>query len=341
MLKMRTCARNRRRNWKWLSALALLSSLIFTACQPFSANQGPAAVPTLAPPPLLPLETPEPLPTPQASVSPTLTTTPTATIPPTLTVTATAGADRPVGQTGNWTSIFDDEFSGPTLDTSKWNTCFFNFTVGNGCDHDQGELELYQPDEVSLSNGILSLNANRQTITAANGKTYHYTSGMISTGPSAYGATPKFTFLYGYMEIRARVPAGQGFWPAFWTLPADLSWPPEIDVFEILGNAPGIINMHYHYPTASGGDGDTGATWNGPDFAAGWHTYAVDWEPGSLTWYVDGIARRQYTDANVVAKPMYLLANLAVGGNWPGPPDAATPFPSALQIDYIRVWQKH
>jgi beta-glucanase (GH16 family) len=248
----------------------------------------------------------------------------------------------PVGQTGNWTMIFHDEFNGTVLDTTKWTTCYFNFTVGNGCGHNQGELELYQPDEVSASNGTLKLRAERRTTLASNGRIYHYTSGMISTGPTTLNSKEtRFAFQYGYMEMRAKVPDGKGFWPAFWTLPVDLSWPPEIDVFEILGNAPHIINMHYHYPTANGVDGDSGAEWAGPDFSAGWHTYAVDWEPDAITWYVDGIERRRYTDtSHIVSKPMYLIANLAVGGDWPGPPDSTTRFPGYFEIDYVRVWQR-
>jgi beta-glucanase (GH16 family) len=329
----------------FLYGVMLLLSLTLTSCQPATASK----VQTLAPPPTLPLETPEAFPTTQPSTTPdpisTATTSTTATTDTTPTTTAATATDtttvgNPVGQTGNWTPIFHDEFDGSTLDASKWNTCYFNFTVGNGCDHDQGELELYQPNEVSVNNGVLTLQADKQTLTASNGKTYNYTSGMISTGPASGGTSSKFTFTYGYMEIRAKVPAGQGLWPAFWTLPEDLTWPPEIDVFEILGSAPKVITMHYHYPTASNGDGSSGSTWNGPDFSAGWHTYAVDWEPGSLTWYVDGVARQQYTNANVASKPMYLLANLAVGGTWPGAPNASTTFPSTFQIDYIRVWQK-
>ncbi|HEY3993382.1 MAG TPA: glycoside hydrolase family 16 protein [Ktedonobacteraceae bacterium] len=249
----------------------------------------------------------------------------------------------PVGQTGNWKMIFHDEFDGNSLDTSKWTTCYFNFKVGNnGCDHDQNERELYQPDNVSVSNGILTLSAEKKTVNAANGQTYDYTSGMITTGPTSGSSNnTRFSFKYGYMEMRAKVPSGQGLWPAFWTLPTNLSWPPEIDVFEILGNAPNVINMHYHYPDGTDGGGDTGTSWTGPDFSAGWHTYAVDWEPNAITWYVDGIKRRTYTDASeITSKQMYLLANLAVGGDWPGDPDASTHFPALYQIDYIRVWQK-
>lgn len=253
-----------------------------------------------------------------------------------------ASSQPPVGQSGNWNMIFHDDFDGTSLDTSKWTTCYFNFHVGDGCIHDQDELELYQPGNVSVSNGILTLRAEKQEVDADNGNTYQYTSGMITTGPSSKKDNDtRFSFKYGYMEMRAKVPAGQGLWPAFWTLPTSLQWPPEIDVFEILGNAPNVVNMHYHYPNGSDDGGDSGVAWHGPDMAADWHTYAVDWEPDAITWYIDGVERRSYTDtSNIPNSPMYLLANLAVGGDWPGSPNASTPFPANFQIDYIRVWQK-
>jgi beta-glucanase (GH16 family) len=143
------------------------------------------------------------------------------------------------------------------------------------------------------------------------------------------------------MEMRAWVSAGQGLWPAFWTLPADESWPPEIDAFEILGNQPDEINMTYHWDDGTGEGAQQGKAWDGPNFSSGWHTFAVDWEPDAIIWYVDGVERFQYTDArHIVSKPMYLLANLAVGGDWPGSPDASTPFPARYQIESIRVWQR-
>lgn len=247
----------------------------------------------------------------------------------------------PVGQQGNWNLIFHDEFNGNSLDTTKWNTCYYNFMLDHGCIHDQGELEFYQPGAVTVSNGSVKLKAQKSPFAASNGKTYPYTSGMITTGPSV--GNPKdtrFAFKYGYMEMRAKVPAGKGLWPAFWTLPANLGWPPEIDVFEILGDQPNVVNLHYHYETPNGGDGDSPGSWVGPDFSADWHTYAVDWEPHSITWYIDGVARRTFTDQDLIpAAPMYLVANLAVGGSWPGSPDASTHFPAAFEIDYVRVWQ--
>lgn len=260
--------------------------------------------------------------------------------PPTPTPTPLTPANpRPVGLKGKWHLLFRDEFNGKTLNKKVWKTCYFNFRLGEDCYHDDGELELYQPSGVSVQNGSLTLQARKKTVTTF-GRTFHYTSGMISSGPDIQGGREGFTFQYGYMEMRAKIAGGQGMWSAFWTLPADLSWPPEVDAFEILGATPNIFYMTYHYANAAGADVGDGDDWGGPDFSADWHTFGLDWEPGSLTWYVDGVARRHYTGTNVVAKPMYIVASLAVGGDWPGAPDATTPFPGLYQIDYIRVWQK-
>lgn len=248
----------------------------------------------------------------------------------------------PLGQDNHWKSIFTDEFQGHTLDRKKWATCYPNTNIRNGCDHNNGEMELYQPDNVIVNNGVLTLRAERQIVLASNGKIYHYTSGMISTGPStATSHDIHFSFTYGYVEIRAKMPQGKGFWPAFWLLPTDLSWPPEIDVVEVLGNDVHTINMHYHYLDAQHHLVDNGVSWTGPDFSNGWHTYAVDWEPGSITWYIDGVKRRSFTEAAFIpTKPMYLIANLAVGGYWPGAPNLSTTFPNSFEISYIRVWKQ-
>lgn len=245
----------------------------------------------------------------------------------------------PLGQSGNWKMIFSDNFDGSTLDQTKWTTCYTNadFKVGNNdCIHNN-ELELYRPENVFPKDGSLILQAQRQDVTVG-GQSFHYTAGMISSDPTSVGNNGGFAFSYGYAEMRAKLPSGQGLWPAFWLLPQDGSWPPEIDVFEILGNSPNMDNMNYHYPNGNDGGDHTGTTWRGPDFSAGWHTYAIDWEPDSITWYIDGVARF-HTSQHITSKPMYLLANLAVGGDWPGPPHASTPFPADYQIDYIHVWQ--
>src|SRR5206468_3266630 len=115
---------------------------------------------------------------------------------------------------------------------------------------------------------------------------------------------------------------------------------PEIDAMEMLGDSTNVQHMNFHYVRPDGRRGDAGLTWTGPDFSAGWHTFGVDWEPSAIVWYVDGVERWRFTDASVIPhESMYLLANLAVGGSWPGAPDGSTPFPSSFDVDYIRVWQ--
>jgi beta-glucanase (GH16 family) len=180
----------------------------------------------------------------------------------------------------------------------------------------------------SVSNGILSIEAKK----APESLQPHiwgndYTSGIIST--------PQISQTYGYFETRAKLPEGKGLWPAFWLVAADGSWPPEIDVFEVLGHEPGVIYQTLHGPNASQ---SKGGEYRGIDTSDGFHTYGVDWTPSKITWYVDGV--QTYQDDNFINKPMYVIANLAVGGDWPGSPDANTQFPAKMEIDYIRSYQK-
>ncbi len=257
------------------------------------------------------------------------------TATPTSTSHGTASSlPMPVGQAGNWRLVFSDEFDGTILDKSKWRTSFW--WADTTCSiESNNELELYNPEDVYLQNGNLVLRAQKRTLTAWNGNAYHYTSGMVMSGGRQGSHAPGFACTYGYFEARVRVPAGKGLWPAFWMLPADYRARPEIDIFEILGDTPNQVHLNYHYV-----GGNEGTTWRGPDFSAGWHVLGLDWEPNAITWYVDGVERWRFTDASTIANtPLYLLLNLAVGGSWPGQPDASTPFPSYFYIDYVRVWQ--
>jgi beta-glucanase (GH16 family) len=282
--------------------------------------------------PIIPTNTPTPPPPPNPSpTQPAPTPTqpaPTPTDPP-------ATGPTPVGQTGDWVMKFDDEFNGGALDTSKWRTCFWwaDATCSIESNH---EMELYNPEDVLVQDGHLRLRAQKRDMVAWNGITYHYTSGMVMTGGRGGQIPPSFSFIYGFAEALVKVPAGQGLWPAFWTLSADYQWPPEIDIMEILGNAPNEYHMNYHY-----NGGDAGSTWTGPDFSAGWHVLGLDWRPDAIVWYVDGIERWRFDNASrIINEASYLLLNLAVGGDWPGPPNNNTTFPSYFDIDYVRVWQR-
>jgi beta-glucanase (GH16 family) len=259
--------------------------------------------------------------------------TPTTIAP---TPTATGGNPQPVGQAG-WNLVFGDEFEGSSLDASKWVTCYPWYNPATGCTNTgNSELQWYLPGGVSVNNGTLKLTARRQTVTGSNGVTYNYTSGMVSTGPSQ-GTPARFAYVYGFIEARMKLPAGKGFWPAFWTLPTEQCWPPEIDGMEAAGHQPTTISMNVHW-TGAAGHQQNQSFFSGPDFTAGWHTVGVEWSATSMVWYVDGVARKTFTDpAGIPVKSEYIILNLAVDGN--NPPDGTTVFPGALEVDYVRAWQ--
>ncbi|MGE5223987.1 MAG: family 16 glycosylhydrolase [Omnitrophica WOR_2 bacterium] len=215
-------------------------------------------------------------------------------------------------------TVFSDNFNLPDINTAKWNTSYPD---------GQGELQWYTPDALSVNNNVLTITAEKRKLYWQN-----FTSGIMTTQGT-------FKQLYGYFEIRAKVPKGRGFLPAFWLMPASGKWPPEIDVFEILGQEPNKVYMTEHYLDSSGNQAEQQQFFVGPDFSKDFHTYAVDWTPDKITWYVDGVERFSTTQ-NVPHEPMFLLVNLAVGGNWPGPPDAATVFPSTMEVSYVHVYAR-
>ncbi|HEX9016721.1 MAG TPA: glycoside hydrolase family 16 protein [Chloroflexota bacterium] len=248
----------------------------------------------------------------------------------------TSTSPSPTGAPGSWSLAFDDEFNGNTLDRSKWSTCYSWFNAATGCTNaGNNELEWYLPDGVSVSDGSLKLTAQRRTVTGTNGKSYSYTSGMISSGPGQ-GLPARFAYQTGFIEARMKLPAGKGMWPAFWTLPTDQSWPPEVDGMEGWG-VPNQISMNVHWNNGAGHQQDM-SFFTGPDFTADWHTVGVAWTATSMTWYVDGTAVKSFTNnAGVPIKPMYLILNLAINGS--SAPDGSTPFPAVMEVDYVRAWK--
>jgi beta-glucanase (GH16 family) len=250
-------------------------------------------------------------------------------------------ATQPLGQAGRWELLFSDEFDGASLDRNKWVTCYW-WDHGGCTNLGNHELQWYQSANVAVANGLLRLRAQRQE---ARGRddTYYYTSGLISTGRDVDDVTrsTKFEFRYGYVEMRALSPSGRGLWPTFWMLPTSHSSKPEIDIMEVLGQRPDILYLTLHYRDAEGTKRKAGTTIETSNLSAGWHVYGVDWGVDHIVWYLDGVARWRYEDArNIPDIPMYVLANLAVGGDWPGPPDGSTLFPADFLIDYIRIWRR-
>ena len=181
-------------------------------------------------------------------------------------------------------------------------------------------------DPFTLSDGVLDIAATA----GSNPLNLPYNSGVITTAKS-------FAQQYGHFEARMDLPAGRGFWPAFWLLPANGSWPPEIDILEAFGQDPTTAYASLHSTTAGN---TTVAVRSQPDLTAGFHTYAVDWRADTITWLIDGFEVAEMATPTDMHQPMYMLLNLAVGGagSWPGAYDPAKPT-GHLLVDYVRVWQ--
>ena len=164
----------------------------------------------------------------------------------------------------------------------------------------------------------------------------------------------KFSVTYGRIEARLKLPHGRGIWPAFWMLGENITrvaWPAcgEIDIMEVVGHEPARVHATLHGPGYSGEKGLSSSTFLPTGEAPGerYHVFAVDWFPDRIEWSIDGSIHARRTRAELATgarwvfdEPMFLLLNLAVGGNWPGPPDATTEFPQTLFVDYVRVYAR-
>lgn len=243
----------------------------------------------------------------------------TTATPGTTPATSTFSPARTPTKVG-YRLVFDDEFVGPTLDP-KWMP---SLPWGNT---NRAELEYYTPANLSQDAGVLTLTARQQNL---HGKPY--TSGAINSSKS-------YSFTYGWIETRAQIPSGQGLWSAFWLGTMVRGLNDEIDIMEILGSDPSRGYAVLHYGTATDRKASI-VPYLGPDFSAGFHTFAVDWEPDALVWYVDGVEKRRITQ-NIPSHPMCIITSLTVGGqkSWSGPPNKYTVFPADLNVDYIRVFQ--
>lgn len=157
-----------------------------------------------------------------------------------------------------------------------------------------------------------------------------YLSGLLTTAQS-------FQQTYGYFEMRAKTPSGKGLWPAFWLLPPDGKWPPEIDVMEVLGHDPAKLYVSAHTAESGQHKGITKAL-KVPDTSAGFHTYGVLWTRQDLTWFFDGCRVAGLPTPADLHGPMYMLINLAVGGTWPGYPDRSTRFPAEFKVQQVRAF---
>ncbi len=238
----------------------------------------------------------------------------------------------------SWPLVWSDEFDGPAgakPDPAKWTA----EQGGHGWGNAEHQHYTDRADNSRLDGkGHLVIEARRETFEKS-----AFTSARLITRTT-------FSRTYGRFSARMKLPKGKGLWPAFWMMGTSittLDWPAcgEIDVMEFIGHEPQAVHGTLHGPCYSGADG-IGGSYRLPGtagFPDGFHEFAVEWEPRRIRWLVDGQVTRTTTEADLGGKlwvydrPFFLLLNLAVGGHWPGPPDATTPFPAQVIVDWVRV----
>ena len=249
-------------------------------------------------------------------------------------------ATSPLSYDG-YSLVWNDEFNGSTLNSSNW-----THEIGDGCNNNlcgwgNNELEYYRSENSTVADGLLTITAKQENFGGRD-----YTSSRLKTQGKQF-------FTYGRVDIRAKLPKGQGIWPALWMLGESIttvSWPAsgELDIMEMIG---GTINREktthgtIHYSNAAGGREYTGGSTTVENglLADAFHVFSIDWNTTSITWSLDGVAfhSQQITssDRTEFHENFFFLFNVAVGGEWPGSPNADTQFPQQMQVDYIRVFQ--
>lgn len=246
---------------------------------------------------------------------------------------ATTAQAAPAG----WNQVWSDEFTGTTLDTTKWDPIYWDDPFNN-------EQQAYRPDHVTVSGGNLELTADDSNHGGKN-----YTSGKVES---------KWTKQYGRWEVRAKLPGTQGTWPAIWLLPDTglYPWPSqgEIDIMENRGNQPNLTSSAYHWgPDWQNRDFDyeeQQATNGGQaeNYHDEFHTYAVEWDASKLRFFVDDVHYQTISNARTggflgtQTAPVEINLNVAVGGDFLGgeQPDGSSTWPQQMLVDYVRVYER-
>jgi beta-glucanase (GH16 family) len=249
--------------------------------------------------------------------------------------------DSPVGldeDRDGWTILWQDDFNGPAgqlPDPGKW-----RFDIGTDWGNGQLEYDTGRPENASLDgSGNLAITARKESYSGS-----AYTSARITT-------QDLFEQEGGLFEARIRLPSGQGIWPAFWLLGANIEtvpWPGcgEIDIMEYRGQEPSIIHGSLHGPGYSASQAVTSRYFL-PDgrFDTDFHVFSVEWEENSIRWFVDGTLFKTVNRSDVPGEwvydhPFYIILNVAVGGGFVGFPSADTVFPQTMLVDWVRVYER-
>jgi beta-glucanase (GH16 family) len=227
-----------------------------------------------------------------------------------------------------YTLVWSDEFNGSAVDTSIWTYAIGGHGWGNH------EEQFYTANNAITDNGNLVITAKMQ-----NAGNNHFTSSRLIT-------KAKKEFKYGRIEARAKIPVGQGFWPAFWTLGSDIDvngWPRcgEIDIMEHINSSNVFYGTAHWDNNGQQSKGDSIIVPN-----SGFHVYAIEWDESSIQWFLDGVKYHELAiknDANSTAEfhqPHFILLNLAIGGDWPGHAIDTALMPAKYVVDYVRVFQR-
>lgn len=251
--------------------------------------------------------------------------------------TDTTGYDSPKSYPG-YKLVWSDEFNEKQLNENEW-----NYETGAG-GWGNNELEDYtsRPQNVFLSYGNLVIEARKEVYGNS-----QYTSARITT-------QGKEEFKYGRMDIRAKLPVDHGMWPALWMLGSNISsagWPTcgEIDIMELVGQNPNQVVGSFHWKKADGSEGtvNNAYTLTSENFSKHFHVFSLVWSADSLKILVDNVPYEKASKQDMsngtypFDQPFFFIFNVAVGGDWPGPPDSSTQFPERMFVDYVRVFQKN
>lgn len=241
----------------------------------------------------------------------------------------------------NWQLTWSDEFegiSGELPDATKW--AFDTGTGNNGWGNQELQNYTNRPQNIAMDgNGNLVITALKESYQGS-----QFTSARIKT-------QNLFSQTYGRFEARLKTPYGQGLWPAFWMLGSNVdtvTWPQcgEIDIMELRGQKPSIVNGSLHGPGYSGGGAIRGSYALRSDrFDVDFHVFAIEWNADTVDYFVDGYLYQRFEKSDLPGEwvydhPFFMILNVAVGGNFLGNPTPQTPFPQKMTIDYVRVYKE-